>query len=54
MGNKGLGTVANQEVTIAEAPEDTDAGKTCVAGGLDIDVAIADVGSILLPHPKGF
>ncbi len=54
MGNKGLGTVADKEVTIAEAPENTDTGEACVAGGLDIDIAIADIGSILLPHPKGF
>ena len=54
MGNKGLGTVADQEITIAEAPEDADTGEACVAGGLDINIAITDVDGILLPHPKGF
>ncbi len=43
MGNKGLGTVADKEVTIAETPEDTNTGNTCIARGEDIDIAIADV-----------
>ena len=56
MGNKGLGTVADQEVTIAEAPEDTDAGNTGVAGGQDINVAIADIDGgypTPIPSPQG-
>ena len=56
MGNKGLGTVADQEVTIAEAPEDTDTGKAGIAGGLDIDIAIADVDGrhpTPIPSPQG-
>ena len=43
MGNEGLCTVTRKKNTVAEAPEDTDAGEACIAGGLDIDIAIADV-----------
>ena len=54
MRNQALGTVIDKEVTIAEAPEDTDAVKACVVSGLYIDIDIADIDSILLPYPKGF
>ena len=56
MGNKGLGTVADQEVTIAEAPENTDTGEAGIAGGLDIDIAIADIDGrhpTPIPSPQG-
>ena len=56
MGNKGLGTVADQKVTIAEAPENTDTGKAGIAGGLDIDIAIADIDGgypTPIPSPQG-
>lgn len=32
-----------EEVLVAETPEDGDAGETCVAGGLDINVGVADI-----------
>ena len=56
MGNKGLGTVADQKVTIAEAPENTDTGEAGIAGGLDIDIAIADIDGrhpTPIPSPQG-
>ena len=56
MGNKGLGTVADQKVTIAEAPENTDTGKAGIAGGLDIDIAITDIDGgypTPIPSPQG-
>ena len=49
MGNKGLGTVADQEVTIAEAPENTDTGKVGIAGCLKVNITIADIDSIHFP-----
>ena len=56
MGNEGLCTVTRKKNTVAEAPEDTDAGEACIAGGLDIDIAIAHVGSgspTPIPSPQG-
>jgi hypothetical protein len=35
--------VLYQEVAVAESPEHGDAGKAGVGGGLDIDIAVADI-----------
>ena len=32
---------------VSEAPEDTDAGESRIAGGLDIDIAVTDIDGML-------
>ena len=52
MGDEGGGAMMQQEVARAEAPEDADAGQTTIAGCLQVDIAVAYVDGLLLPHPK--
>ena len=40
----------DEEILIAEAPEDTDAGEAGVVGGLDVYVAVAYVDDIFLSY----
>ena len=45
--------MSQEEVAVAEAPEDADAGQSAIAGGLDVNIAVADVdgcitGTVLL------
>ena len=43
MGDELGGSVLEQEGTVAETPEDADAGEAGIAGGEDVDIAVADV-----------
>ena len=42
---KGGGSVLQQEVAIAEAPEHTDAGQAGIAGSQNVNIAVADIDS---------
>ena len=42
-GDELGGSVLEQEGTVAETPEDADAGEAGIAGGEDVDIAVADV-----------
>ena len=41
-----------QEVAVAEAPEDRDTGDSCVAGGLNVYIAVAYVNGLILSHSQ--
>ena len=50
--DEGGGTMTEEEVMVAEAPEDTDAGESRIAGGLDIDITITDIYGMLFANTQ--
>ena len=55
--NEGSGSVGQEEVAVAEAPEHTDAGQAGIAGCEDVDIAVAHIDGIVTRDaelPEGF
>ena len=48
MGDELGGSVLEQEGTVAETPEDADAGEAGIAGGEDVDIAVAYIDGVVL------